>query len=304
MLGLIGTVTHDRIVTARGKTLSGLGGILYQAAVSSGLGCPCTLFTHLGSAYAAEARQLMSGWPNLDLSGVIPAAAPGNFVNLFYKARGEREEILESAVPPLKAEQIIPGLKGLGFLLVAFNSGFDITLADWKKIRHKAPCPIWLDLHSLCLEKKIGTYRKYRDLREWPDWAQGVTHLQANLQELACMAGHPALLPSEKEVRQIAGQARELGVSSLWVTLGSRGIRLFAGKKRSKILPLHRAAVRDTTGCGDVFAAAAAVRILAGDSLEKAARFGVLLAGQAASRVGPQAVFRLAAGQGRTAKSQ
>ena len=38
VFGLIGTITSDHIVREDGATFEGLGGVLYQAAVFSGLG--------------------------------------------------------------------------------------------------------------------------------------------------------------------------------------------------------------------------------------------------------------------------
>jgi len=160
-IGLIGTVTYDVITSHEGEIFSGLGGILYQAAVLSAMKTNVLLFTHLGRDLARPVDKVFEGWHTLEKTGIHVFAGPGNHVRLHYPKEGERREILESAVPPLDPHRILQRLDRFHMLICVLNSGFDIKLRDWRQIVSAADCPIWLDIHSLVLSKELGLPRTY-----------------------------------------------------------------------------------------------------------------------------------------------
>jgi len=290
----MGTITHDRITVASGNPMEGLGGILYQAAVLSGLGIKTSLYTNLGSDLEPEVRALIDTWPTLETQSVQTVPGPGNRVRLHYPEQGEREEVLETVVPPLKPEPVLADCPHLDILITVLNSGFDITLRDWRSIVAVADIPVWLDIHSLALSRTLGTPRSYRPLPEWTDWAAGVTYLQANAVEIACMLGVPDKACTEADQDDLADTAFDIGVKAVLVTSGKRGVRVLTPEKCWWIRAQDVDRVADTTGCGDVFCAGTVAKLAEGFDLNSAAVFGADLATAAVGIAGIEATYRLA----------
>ncbi|MCX6566405.1 MAG: PfkB family carbohydrate kinase [Candidatus Aminicenantes bacterium] len=298
--GLIGTITADTIEVDNGRTFRSVGGILYQAAVLCGLGVSTVLLSHCGESLRSEVEAIVGEWPVLDRRGLTYVPGPGNRVLLRYSERSrEREEILESVVPPHDPESILRALPGLDFLFMVFNSGFDISLPDWRAVADRAACPIWVDIHSLVLSPCVGARRDYRAIPDWRDWVEGADYLQANRREAACLMGRPEREADETEIRELCGQAFQIGVRAVFVTLGKEGV-LAAVPGDIRRLPV-RAAVKtvDPTGCGDVFAAAAARGLLRGQPVFQAASAGVDLASHAAGISGIPETYLLASRAGK-----
>jgi len=290
---LLGTITHDVITQASGRILSGEGGVLYQAAGLCGLGQPVSLYTNVGQEIFARVRPLLDGWPACDPSRIRVFPGPGNSVFLHYPEKGERVEVLESHVPPLRPDLLLHDLPDISFLILVINSGFDISLRHWRRIVHRAQCPIWFDVHSLALTLELHTARRYRPLPEWMEWAKGTTFLQANLKEVASMLGEPERTPSHDEINRFGGRAFELGVQAVFVTLGAEGVLVVQPGGTKKIGSPNVADVVDTTGCGDIFCSGAASMLVSGADPIEAAVFGSALAAEAAAVSGVEAAYEL-----------
>ena len=84
-----------------------------------------------------------------------------------------------------------------------------------------------------------------------------------------------------------ASRLLELGSRSAVVTLGASGA-VFADRKSSGRLPAPEAQVVDTTGAGDAFVGALAVRLAQGDSLEEAIAYAVRAGAAAVAKEGAQ----------------
>lgn len=293
LFGLVGTITQDTIAQASGRVLSGLGGILYQAAGLSGLDQNITLYTNVSQDLFPRIQSLLGRWPGCDSAGIEIVSGPGNRVVLHYPEDGERVEVLESHVPPLRPDKLLNDLPRLGFLILVLNSGWDISVSDWRRVVGRARCPVWLDIHSLVLTMELHTVRRYRPLPEWREWAAGVTYLQANLKEVASMLGNPERIPQPDELADFGKETFRLGVKGLFITLGSEGVLVLMPGTSRKVPPPTAGRVLDTTGCGDVFCAGTAALLAAGRPLPEAAAFGVELASEAARVSGVEPTFNL-----------
>lgn len=293
-IALIGTITHDTISHESGFSHEGIGGVLYQAAVLCGLGKNVILYTNLGLRLVPRAEKIILKWSNLHQEGIQHVEGSGNRVELYYPEKGERIEVLKSVVPPVSAARILKDLPELGMLLLILNSGFDVELRDWKKIIQSASCPIWIDIHSLALAKKLQEPRKYVSLTEWEEWVEGVDYLQANKQEVASMLGFPQRLPSEEEITLFGKRVFELGVKAVFMTLGPEGGIVMTPDGLRKIASSGAERVVDTTGCGDVFCGATVSKLIDGRDPFSAASFGLELATKAVSLLGIEKTYLLA----------
>lgn len=292
-IGLLGTITYDFITSATGNTFQGLGGILYQAAALCGLGQDVTLYTNVGQDLAPLAEASTREWTTLSTDTWTRVPGPGNRVRLHYPEQGERQEVLESVVPVLDPRRIQPDLPRLDFLILVINSGYDITLPDWRTVVEAASCPIWLDIHSLPLSKGLNVPREYRPVPDWQEWAAGVDYIQANAAEVAALLGEPGHRLEDKDLEHLANLAKERGTKAVFVTRGREGVQVLTARK-TVLIPTRKAEnVADTTGCGDVLCAATVARLRAGDDAFTAAAYGARMATEAVEVAGVEKTFEL-----------
>lgn len=292
-VGLIGTVTYDVITSDAGDVFRGLGGILYQAAVLSALETNVLLFTNLGKELVSHVERVTGGWDTLRTEGIQHVPGQGNQVHLYYPEKGERQEILNSVVPPLDPQGVLQRLNRLRILVSVLNSGFDITLSDWRRVVDAARCPIWLDLHSLVLSRELKTPRKFITRIPWEEWARGVAYLQVNKAELGCVLGCIGQDLSGKKIELFGQKAFDLGLHAVFITLGKDGVWVLTPECDQVIIPTHTDNVEDTTGCGDVFCAKTVKDLLDGVDLFTAAEAGVELATRAIAAKGVEETFDL-----------
>ncbi|MDH5706329.1 MAG: carbohydrate kinase family protein [Candidatus Aminicenantes bacterium] len=293
-LGLIGSITYDEITYASGDLITGLGGVLYQAAVLCGLEEEVFLHAHLSEELVDKVERTVENWTTLHKEGILSVSGPGNQVHLHYPKEGERIETLKSVVEPLDPDPILKGLDQMAMLILVINSGLDIQLPDWQRIVRAASCPVWVDIHSLFLTKWLGVPRKYSYLPEWKDWVEGISYLQANVKEVASMLGHPQTLPSEAELIQFGEAVFDLRVKAVFLTLGKEGVLALKPGESFKVAAGQAERVVDTTGCGDVFCGGTVVKLASGEDAFEATRFGVELATKAAGVKGVAETFKLA----------
>jgi sugar/nucleoside kinase (ribokinase family) len=178
-------------------------------------------------------------------------------------------------------------------LVSVLNSGFDITLSDWRGIVNAAECPIWLDVHSLVLSRELHVPRSFLSVILWEDWAAGVTYLQVNRAELGCLLGRIGHELSDTEVNYFGQRAFDLGLRAVFVTLGKDGVWVLTPGEDRFIIPNPIDRVDDTTGCGDVFCAVTVKELVDGVGLFAAAESGVELATQATAVKGVEETFEL-----------
>lgn len=293
VFGLVGTITHDFISFSSGQPFSGLGGILYQAAALCGLGKEVHLFSNLGAELLPIVKKVASNWPRCETRGLCVVPGPGNRVHLRYPARGERVEVLESHVPPLNPQALIDRASRFDLLIGVINSGRDFTFRGWRKIIGEVKAPIWLDIHSLALSFVLHRPRSYRRLAEWRDWVEGLAYLQANEKEVASMLGEPGALPTLARIKRFGREALELGLKAIFITLGKKGVLVMTREASRVLEPPAVRGVVDTTGCGDVFCAATAARLVAEADPVEAASLGVELASRAARAAGVEETHAL-----------
>lgn len=290
--GLIGTITYD-VITIEGKTIhEGLGGILYQAAVMCGLGYEVNLYTNLGRELEKEVQELTKEWRTLNKEGINIVSGPGNRVFLDYRSGRERIEVLKSVVPPISPDRILKDFPQLDFLVMVLNSGFDMESEEWEHVKKNTTCPIWLDIHSLPLEKKIGSPRECVSVRDWKDWVEGIDYLQANRAEVTALLGCPGKNPDLTELESFGVMVFKLGVKAVFITLGEEGVLLMDEKGSRSIGAIEGNSVVDSTGCGDVFCGGAAVYLSEGRDSFESAVYGMRIASAAVSMCGVSPIFK------------
>jgi hypothetical protein len=238
----------------------------------------------VGSDLAHSARQFVAA-----LDRAAPDAAPievpqpNNRVALHYLSDERRCERLSGGVPKWTWLGLKPLLNNLDALYINLISGFELDLETSQLIRQHFRGPIYCDLHSLLLAVQPDGMRTLQPLPNAAAWMRCFDFIQVNEDEMSMMASDPMAL---------AAIALAEGVSSIAITLGSRGVVYFAAPGFETITDLKRShlaaspgAIRtalvpakarrhpgpgDPIGCGDVWGATYFSRLLAGDKLDAA----------------------------------
>jgi sugar/nucleoside kinase (ribokinase family) len=256
---VIGTINKDSIVFPDGKRTESFGGIFYNLTALSGLGgkqLEIYPVCNLGYDVYDEVTSTLKRFGNVNSSGLSKVRRKNNHALLSIDKNNQREEILKNRVPVLKFEQVKPFLDSQ-VILVNFISGFDIELADLKKIRKSTKALVYMDIHSLTLGVDKTGRRYLRKPKKWRDYIKTADFVQTNLPELNVLSGGE--IKSIKDIRSFGIHILNHGPRLLLVTLGEKGA--FIMYKEGEKVKFERCqgikikGFKDATGCGDVFSA-------------------------------------------------
>ena len=238
----------------------------------------------VGSDLAESARQFIAGLDRAASDAApVEVPYPNNRVVMHYQSDERRCERLTGGVPGWSWLGLKPLLADLDALYINLISGFELDLETAQLIRQHFRGPIYCDIHSLLLAVQPNGMRTLQPLPNPAAWCRCFDLIQVNEDEMSMMAGDPMAL---------AAIAFAEGVSSVAVTLGSRGLIYFAAPGFERLSDLRQqtfgpvsGAIRtvrlpakptrhlgpgDPTGCGDVWGATYFSRLLAGDKLDAA----------------------------------
>ncbi|MEO6068553.1 MAG: carbohydrate kinase family protein [Gemmatimonadota bacterium] len=264
---LVWDVIHDRD-PAQG-VVEEWGGIAYSlAAMDAALPdgweiVPLIKVGHDRTRQAAEFARTLERFPAHARFIEVPVA--NNMVELRYQSAERRCERMAGGVPGWNWAELGPMVQDLDALYVNFISGFEMCLGTAMALRAGFKGPIYADLHSLFLGMRHDGIRTLQPLANIGTWFSCFDMVQLNEEEMRMLGEEPMALSAE-----MLGA----GVSLLNVTLGAKGVAYIhapkGGTVRSALIPPPPIDAFDPTGCGDVFGATCAARLVAGDDVEQA----------------------------------
>jgi sugar/nucleoside kinase (ribokinase family) len=276
-IAVIGTINKDTIIFPNGTRTESFGGILYNLSALSGLGeSGAEIFPvcNLGYDVFDQVTDILANYDNVKLDGIKRVRQKNNHAYLRIDRQNQREEILHHRVPVLRFGQIKPFLDS-DAILINFISGFDVRLDTLRRIREKATGIILMDVHSLTLGVSEDEKRYYRTPRYWREYVKQANLVQTNLPELKVLAGKN--LTSQREIKDFGKSVLDLGPKALLVTLGEDGALMILKEKYTCKLKrqagIKARALKDTTGCGDVFSAGFLIRYLRTGNLVRSLDF-------------------------------
>ncbi len=234
----------------------------------------------VGRDLAPRAQEFLGSMTHLAPGArCVEVAVPNNRVVLRYESRERRCERMSGGVPGWNWGELGPMVRDLDALYLNFISGFEMCLGTAQALRQGFAGPIFADLHSLFLGMRQDGIRTLQPLADPAAWLSCFDLVQCNEEEMAQLGS---------DSMAVAAMAKAAGVSALVVTLGPRGVVYFseeggamkwenrasslraAGTIKSALIPAPAVEVLDPTGCGDVFGAALAGRLLSGMPLVNA----------------------------------
>jgi hypothetical protein len=314
-VGVLGSLVWDEIHgrDAKAAPVEEWGGIAYAlAGMDAALpaGWEIVPLVKVGRDLSAESQEFLRSLSRLTPGArCVEVPSPNNRVVLHYQNAERRCERMSGGVPGWTWPELGPLVADLDAIYLNFISGFEMALGTAQALRQAFRGPIYADLHSLFLGMRHDGIRTLQPLPDAPTWFGCFDIIQMNEAEMHQLSDEP-----------LAAAAAVLGAGAqaLVVTLGPRGavylsdgltvglsdrmpdrrsVRPSDGQTvRQSDAPIRTALIAapaiealDPTGCGDVFGATCAARLLAGEPLDQA----VLAANRAAARA---ATFRGAGG--------
>ena len=301
-VGILGSLVWDQIYgrDPRAAPVEEWGGAAYALAglnASVAPGWEIVPLIKVGQDLASKAREFLGRLERLTPGGrCVEVPAPNNRVVLHYYSSERRTERMSGGVPGWTWVELGPMVRDLDALYLNFISGFELTLGTAQALRQGFDGPIYVDLHSLLLGMQHDGVRVPRPLQDAGAWLGCFDVVQLNEDEMRQLSPDPLSL---------AVDAIGAGTSLLIVTLAAKGAAYvaapgfdgWAGAERSAagaaeesaatlrtaLIPAPTVDVLDPTGCGDVFGAAAAARLFAGDPVEEAIRHANTMAARNAT---------------------
>ena len=303
-VGILGSLVWDQIYgrDPSAAPVEEWGGIAYALAsldASVAPGWEIVPLIKVGQDLAPKAREFLGRLERITPGGrCVEVPAPNNRVVLHYYSTERRTERMSGGVPGWTWSELGPMVRDLDALYLNFISGFELALGTAQALRHGFRGPIYVDLHSLLLGMQHDGVRVLRPLQDAAAWLGCFDVVQLNEDEMRQLSPDPLSL---------AADAIGAGTSLLIVTLAAKGAAYVAAPGfdgwaeerrnggmvergsqpsatlRTALIPAPTIDALDPTGCGDVFGAAAAARLFAGDSIEDAIRHANTMAARNAA---------------------
>ena len=314
-VGILGSLVWDQIYgrDPLAEPVEEWGGIAYALAsldASVAPGWEIVPLIKVGQDLAAKARDFLEGLEHITPGGrCVEVPAPNNRVVLHYYSTERRTERMSGGVPGWTWSELGPMVRDLDALYLNFISGFELALGTAQALRQGFGGPIYVDLHSLLLGMQHDGVRVPRALQDAGSWLGCFDVIQLNEDEMRQLSPDPLSL---------AAEAIGAGTSLLVVTLAAKGAAYVAAPGfdgwptavrpggtavnntpavvppgrtavppaaalRTALIPAPRVDALDPTGCGDVFGAAAAARLFAGEPVEAAIRHANAMAARNAT---------------------
>lgn len=307
-LGVLGTLVRDRVFPPgeAGPRDETWGGIAYSLAafeVASPPGWSQLPIVKVGEDVKDLAEAFLDGLRTVtSTEGVRVVPEPNNRVQLRYRDRRSRTEILTGGVPGWRWEELRPLALTCDALYVNFIAGWELDLEGVRALRRDFDALLYGDLHSLLLGRTEDGTRVPRPPADWRRWVECFDYLQVNHEELRMLAGTETRDPWGLAEDLVRGEAR-----AVFMTRGPDGAAWRACRggidggsgtvvRGDRPVP-EPVSEGDPTGCGDVWGMTCFAAILDGAPLDEAVERAHRTAGVNATITGAEAF--LDAGRGR-----
>lgn len=291
-VAVIGTVNLDTIVTADGRRLESLGGILYNAiplaALLENTGIRVRLWARLGPEHRQEALRILAPLPAADASTLIRDRSGTNRSLLDYSGGGERREEVAMRVRPLSLDDI-RGAAPARATLVNMISGQDVARETLAALRLESTADFLFDVQALA--RTFETPRRPRVVPHREEWCRLFDVVRGNEEEVAHLGGVPD--DAVAAAKKILGW----GASEVIATRGEKGswhaVLRDGQLERTHVPPDPWEPAEDPTGCGDSFLAGVCAGRVVGMSSVAAARLGSFTAARVAALSGLESLVAL-----------
>jgi len=301
-VAVLGPIPRDKIITHRGETFEKYGCALYTVAALAALldeNDRIHPIVHVRREDEEPIKQMLSAFPNVDLTGIRSASNHGAVVELTYTDQANRVEQQTAFMDPITPADVEFALHADAFVCVPITD-YEVGQATLAYIKSHSEGTILLDAHGPTSTLVIGGERKRRLWVERDSWLPHIDVLKMNVEEAGCswfpspdaLAHHDAGKPiPEEQLPDFAEHCLRHGLQAVCVTLDQRGCVAYhlddAGALVEREVPrIVVDNVVDATGAGDSFAAGMAFGFMQSHDIVAAARYGNAMGAQRVSGSG------------------
>ncbi len=274
---VIGTIINDHIYHWDGSVSHSLGGLLYTLL-------PFKVLLDKKDRVIIRCRvgsdiyDSVSDWLTKDRitgsAALLKEEQKNNTVELHYSNAQEREERSLYPLPPLRFHEIEPFLD-VDAVFINMISGWELDIDVLRQIRRVFKGLIFMDIHSLALERKADGKRTYRAIPDGNEWLRNADVIQLNKNEWQALAGN---MEPELFIQECCFNQNKI----INLLLSSKGSKTYLWEKGSvlsfAVVPPNEVKVIDPTGCGDAYLAGFGVDYLRKGNAKKAAETANLCA--------------------------
>ena len=187
-VAVLGPIPRDRISTHRGEVFEKYGCALYTvAALSALLDADDRIYpiVHVRREDEEPIKELLSAFPNVDLTGVRSASDHGAVVELSYVDQNTRIEQQIGFMDPITPADVEFALHADAFVCVPITD-YEVGQATLAYIKEHSAGTILLDAHGPTSTVVIGGERRRRLWVERDSWLPHIDLLKMNLEEAGC----------------------------------------------------------------------------------------------------------------------
>lgn len=286
---VIGEPCVDVIHKMNNEILHSYGGILYSLITMSVLAKKddkVIPVMNLGEDEFENITNILKKYPNIDLSGIQKCGHPTRKVNLYYNLyNSDKKARLEQSTEPtyeITFDWIKNFLPQADAILINMISGVDISLETLKKVRAEFKGFIHIDIHNIVMEMDAEGHRSHRAIPDWKEWCSNSDTVQMNEFEAATLTedkkneyaiAEEILLKEDSNVKGFVITRGKMGVSGFVKKEKKYGEEKFLDVDKHDLSSIENPHFKDSTGCGDVFAASFTIDYSTGKDFEKAVHF-------------------------------
>jgi sugar/nucleoside kinase (ribokinase family) len=285
---VLGSIVRDEIHTHLGERVDSFGGITYNLVSLARLLPENRILplSYIGKEDIRDYRHLLSGFPNVDLSGLVLQDEPTKRNVLHYSNAAHRTVENRGEDRPIPFDAMKPYLESDGFLVNVVRNG-DLTYQDMKTLSYAFREPIFVDIHNLFRLSQDRGKPDPRYLSEWGRWVSLVDLLQMNELEVSRFTGFTLEAPEDYE--KAAALLLSRGPRAVSITMAEKGVIHGYRSEEAGTVEFHpapRVDIVDPTGCGDVYASSYLAKYLETRDPRESAVFANRKAAENATRRG------------------
>ncbi len=291
-MAVLGPIPQDRIITHRAEVFEKYGCALYTTIAMAKLlddNDVVAPIVHVRRADEGPIKEILSAYPNIELTGVRSAADRGAVVELEYVDQNTRIERQTEYMPPIRPADVEFALDFDAFVGVPITD-YELAQSTLEYIKANSRGFILLDGHGPTSTLAVGGERVRRLWVDRDAWLPSIDILKMNLEEAGCSWFNPGVREpgspvAVEELPFFAEHCLRQGVTAVCVTLDQEGCVAFVLDEDDNLAQhtIPRITVEnvvDTTGCGDSFAAGMAFGFLQDHDIISAARYGNAMGAQ------------------------
>jgi len=268
---VIGEPCIDLTHKMTGEIVKSYGGILYSIIGLSVVAKPSDVIMpviNIGEDEYDNITEILKKYPNISLDGITKKQHQTRVVHLYYSyynsGRTAKFDCKTTESHIMDFSTIEKFLDGTDAILINMISGSDIKLETLMMLRQKFQGLMHIDIHNLVMKTNDDGSREQTTLENWRKWCTNTNTVQMNEFEVKSLS---RVKKTEYEVIEDILIAQNSNTEGVVITKGINGVSGYTKKEKKfggetfsdldkqDIRAIENPKFKDSTGCGDVFAA-------------------------------------------------